>query len=36
MKDIVVNSGVANSCTGMQGMEDAYTMQKWTAEKIRH
>ena len=33
MKAIVVNSGVANSCTGMQGMEDAYTMQKWTAEK---
>lgn len=34
MKAIVVNSGVANSCTGVQGMEDAYTMQKWTAEKL--
>lgn len=34
MRAIVVNSGVANSCTGVQGMEDAYTMQKWTAEKL--
>lgn len=34
MKAIVVNSGVANSCTGVQGMEDAYTMQKWTAKKL--
>ena len=34
MKAIVVNSGIANSCTGAQGMEDAYTMQKWTAEKL--
>ena len=34
MKAVVVNSGVANSCTGVQGMEDAYTMQKWTAEKL--
>ena len=34
MKAIVVNSGVANSCTGVQGMEDAYIMQKWTAEKL--
>ena len=34
MKAIVVNSGVANSCTGTQGLEDAYTMQEWTAEKL--
>ncbi len=34
MKAIVVNSGNANSCTGIQGMEDAYTMQKWTADKL--
>ena len=34
MKAIVVNSGIANSCTGVQGMEDAYTIQKWTAEKL--
>lgn len=34
MKAIVVNSGVANSCTGVQGMEDAYTMQQWTANKL--
>ena len=34
MKAIVVNSGVANSCTGTQGLEDAYTMQELTAEKL--
>ena len=34
MKAVVVNSGVANSCTGIQGMDDAYTMQKWTADKL--
>ncbi|KXT75837.1 bifunctional glutamate N-acetyltransferase/amino-acid acetyltransferase ArgJ [Streptococcus sp. DD12] len=35
MQAIVVNSGVANSCTGIQGMEDAQTMQAWTAEKLQ-
>lgn len=35
MQAIVVNSGVANSCTGVQGMEDAQTMQAWTAEKLK-
>ncbi|MGT2907101.1 bifunctional glutamate N-acetyltransferase/amino-acid acetyltransferase ArgJ [Streptococcus dentiloxodontae] len=34
MKAVVVNSGVANSCTGVQGIEDAQTMQQWTAEKL--
>lgn len=34
MKAVLVNSGVANSCTGVQGMEDALTMQKWAAEKL--
>ena len=34
MKAIVVNSGVANSCTGVQCMEDAYTMQHWTANTL--
>ena len=34
MKAFVVNSGVANSSTGTQGLEDAYTMQEWTAEKL--
>ena len=34
MRAVVVNSGCANSCTGQQGLEDAYTMQKWTAEKL--
>ncbi|MGZ7215502.1 bifunctional ornithine acetyltransferase/N-acetylglutamate synthase, partial [Streptococcus pyogenes] len=27
-------SGCANSCTGQQGMKDAYSMQKWTADKL--
>ena len=31
---IIVNSGNANACTGKQGMADAYTMQKLTAEKL--
>ena len=35
MQAIVVNSGVANSCTGVQGMEDAQTMQAWTADKLK-
>lgn len=34
MQALVVNSGVANSCTGVQGLEDAQTMQQWTAEKL--
>lgn len=34
LQAIVVNSGVANSCTGMQGMTDALLMQKWTADKL--
>ncbi|MFC3931990.1 bifunctional glutamate N-acetyltransferase/amino-acid acetyltransferase ArgJ [Streptococcus dentapri] len=34
MQAIVANSGVANSCTGIQGMNDAYEMQKLTAEKL--
>lgn len=35
MQAVVVNSGVANSCTGSQGMEDAVSMQKWTADKLQ-
>ena len=34
MQAIIVNSGNANACTGKQGMADAYTMQKLTAEKL--
>lgn len=34
MQAIVINSGVANSCTGQKGLEDAYTMQEWTAKKL--
>ena len=34
MQAIVVNSGIANSCTGEQGLRDAQTMQQWAAEKL--
>lgn len=34
LQAIVVNSGVANSCTGIQGLNDAWEMQKLTAEKL--
>jgi glutamate N-acetyltransferase/amino-acid N-acetyltransferase len=34
MQAIIVNSGNANACTGSQGADDAYTMQKLTAEKL--
>ncbi len=34
MQAIIVNSGNANACTGKQGIEDAYTMQQLTAEKL--
>ncbi|MGT2930664.1 bifunctional glutamate N-acetyltransferase/amino-acid acetyltransferase ArgJ, partial [Streptococcus dentasini] len=34
MQAVVVNSGVANSCTGLQGMEDAYEMQSLAAQKL--
>lgn len=34
MQAMVVNSGVANSCTGQKGMEDAKTMQALTAQKL--
>ncbi|NQP64071.1 bifunctional glutamate N-acetyltransferase/amino-acid acetyltransferase ArgJ [Streptococcus suis] len=34
MQAMVVNSGVANSCTGQKGMEDAKAMQALTAQKL--
>ncbi|MER2071096.1 MAG: bifunctional ornithine acetyltransferase/N-acetylglutamate synthase, partial [Psychrobacillus sp.] len=34
MQALIVNSGIANSCTGKQGLIDAYTMQEKTAEKL--
>ncbi|MBP1970128.1 glutamate N-acetyltransferase/amino-acid N-acetyltransferase [Virgibacillus natechei] len=34
IQTVVVNSGVANSCTGKQGMSDALEMQKLTADKM--
>ncbi|HFU4025478.1 TPA: bifunctional glutamate N-acetyltransferase/amino-acid acetyltransferase ArgJ [Streptococcus suis] len=34
MQAMVVNSGVANSCTGQKGMDDAKTMQALTAKKL--
>lgn len=33
LRAIVINSGIANACTGKQGMEDAYTMRQ---EAARH
>ena len=33
LQAIVVNSGVANSCTGQQGLDAAYEMQRLTAQK---
>ncbi|UJW57871.1 bifunctional glutamate N-acetyltransferase/amino-acid acetyltransferase ArgJ [Bacillus sp. A116_S68] len=35
LQTIVVNSGIANACTGEQGMEDALQTRKWVAEKMR-
>lgn len=35
LQAIVVNSGVANSCTGQQGLDAAYEMQRLTAQKLR-
>ncbi len=34
MQAIVVNSGVANSCTGQRGIEDALFMQEATAKQL--
>lgn len=31
---IIVNSACANACTGERGLNDAYQMRKWTAEKF--
>ncbi|HET7629701.1 MAG TPA: bifunctional glutamate N-acetyltransferase/amino-acid acetyltransferase ArgJ [Bacillales bacterium] len=31
LRAVVINSGVANACTGERGYEDAYTMQQTTA-----
>lgn len=33
LQAIIINSGNANACTGKQGMQDAYTMRKLTANK---
>lgn len=35
LQAIVVNSGVANSCTGRQGLDAAYEMQRLTAQKLK-
>ena len=35
LQAIVVNSGVANSCTGQQGRDAAYEMQRLTAQKLK-
>lgn len=35
LQAIVVNSGVANSCTGQQGLDAAYEMQRLAAQKLQ-
>lgn len=35
LQAIVVNSGVANSCTGQQGLDAACEMQRLTAQKLK-
>lgn len=35
LQAVVVNSGVANSCTGQQGLDAAYEMQRLTAQKLK-
>lgn len=35
LQAIVVNSGVANSCTGQLGLDAAYEMQSLTAQKLK-
>ena len=35
LQAIVVNSGVANSCTGQQGLDAAYEMQRLTSQKLK-
>ena len=35
LQAIVVNSGIANSCTGQQGLAAAYEMQLLTAQKLK-
>ena len=35
LQAIVVNSGVANSCTGQQGLDAAYEMQRLTAQNLK-
>jgi len=35
LQAIVVNSGVANSCTGQQGLDAAYEKQRLTAQKLK-
>ncbi len=32
---LLVNSGIANACTGERGMADAYQMRKWGADAFR-
>ncbi|GGM41690.1 arginine biosynthesis bifunctional protein ArgJ [Paraliobacillus quinghaiensis] len=35
LQGIIVNSGIANACTGEQGLADAYEMRKLFAEKMQ-
>lgn len=35
LRGIIVNSGIANACTGEQGLKDAYQMRELMAEKLQ-
>ncbi|WP_309137633.1 bifunctional ornithine acetyltransferase/N-acetylglutamate synthase [Rossellomorea sp. SC111] len=35
LQAIVVNSAIANACTGEQGLRDAYQTREWTAERFQ-
>ncbi|WP_061810356.1 bifunctional ornithine acetyltransferase/N-acetylglutamate synthase [Rossellomorea vietnamensis] len=35
LQAIVVNSAIANACTGEQGLTDAYQTREWTAERFQ-
>lgn len=34
IRAVIINSGVANACTGSQGLDDAHQMTAWTANEL--
>ncbi|UOQ45142.1 bifunctional ornithine acetyltransferase/N-acetylglutamate synthase [Halobacillus salinarum] len=35
LQAVVINSAVANACTGKEGLSNAYTMRQWIAERFQ-